>query len=65
MTRSDLSKNICKAENMNIKQLSPKFILAIIDRWKNKGFYPDEVIINKKTFMKKQFFHFIKFINKN
>ncbi len=43
-----LIKNICKAENIDIKQLSPRFILSIIDRWKNKGFYPNEVIINKK-----------------
>ncbi len=42
-----LTKNICKAENIDIKQLAPKFILSIIDRWKNKGFYPDEVVINK------------------
>mgnify|MGYP000418350129 FL=1 len=43
-----LIKNICKAENIDIKQLAPKFILSIIDRWKNKGFYPDEVVINKR-----------------
>ncbi|MDB4188826.1 UvrD-helicase domain-containing protein [Candidatus Pelagibacter sp.] len=42
-----LIKNICKAENIDIKQLAPKFILSIIDRWKNKGFYPNEVVINK------------------
>ncbi|MDA9042752.1 UvrD-helicase domain-containing protein [Candidatus Pelagibacter sp.] len=42
-----LIKNICKSENIDIKQLAPKFILSIIDRWKNKGFYPDEVVINK------------------
>ncbi len=48
-----LIKNICKAENIDIKQLSPKFILAIIDRWKNKGFYPNEVIINKKDIYEK------------
>jgi len=42
-----LIKNICKAENIDIKQLAPKFILSIIDRWKNKGFYPDGVVINK------------------
>ena len=42
-----LIKNICKAENIDIKQLAPKFILSIIDKWKNKGFYPDEVVINK------------------
>ena len=43
-----LIKNICKAENIDIKQLAPKYILSIIDRWKNKGYYPSEVIINKK-----------------
>ena len=48
-----LIKNICKAENIDIKQLSPRFILAIIDRWKNKGFYPDQVIINKKDIYEK------------
>ena len=48
-----LIKNICKAENIDIKQLSPRFILAIIDRWKNKGFYPNEVVINKKDIYEK------------
>ncbi len=48
-----LIKNICKAENVDIKQLSPRFILAIIDRWKNKGNYPSEVIINKKDIYEK------------
>ena len=48
-----LVKNICKAENIDIKQLAPRYVLAIIDRWKNKGFYPDEVIINKKDIYEK------------
>jgi len=48
-----LIKNICKAENIDIKQLSPRFILAIIDRWKNKGYYPSEVIIDKKDIYEK------------
>ena len=48
-----LIKNICKAENVDVKQLSPRYILAIIDRWKNKGFYPNEVIINKKDIYEK------------
>jgi len=48
-----LIKNICKAENIDIKQLSPRFILAIIDQWKNKGFYPNEVVINKKDLYEK------------
>ena len=48
-----LVKNICKAENIDIKQLAPRFILAVIDRWKNKGFYPSEVIINNKDIYEK------------
>ena len=48
-----LVKNICKAENIDIKQLAPRYILAIIDRWKNKGFYPNEVIISKKDIYEK------------
>ena len=48
-----LIKNICKGENIDIKQLAPRYILAIIDRWKNKGFYPNEVVINKKDIYEK------------
>jgi len=48
-----LIKNICKAENIDIKQLAPKYILSIIDRWKNKGFYPNEVIVNKNDIFEK------------
>jgi len=48
-----LIKNICKAENIDIKQLAPKYILSIIDRWKNKGFYPGEVIISKHDIYEK------------
>ncbi len=48
-----LIKNICKAENIDIKQLAPRYILTIIDRWKNKGFYSDEVQINQKDIYEK------------
>ena len=48
-----LVKNICKAENIDIKQLAPKYILSIIDRWKNKGFYPSEVIVNRNDIYEK------------
>ena len=48
-----LIKNICKAENIDIKQLAPRYILAIIDRWKNKGYYPNEVKINYKDIYEK------------
>ena len=43
-----LIKNICKAENIDIKKISPKYILAIIDKWKNKGLYPGDVILKKR-----------------
>ena len=29
--------------------------MAIIDRWKNKGFYPDDVILKKKDILEKNF----------
>ncbi len=48
-----LVKNICKAENIDVKKLAPKYILTIIDRWKNRGQYPNEVIINKKDIYEK------------
>ena len=48
-----LIKNICKAENIDIKQLAPRYVLAIIDRWKNKGQYPNEVVINHKDIYEK------------
>ncbi len=48
-----LIKNICKSENIDIKKLSPRFILAIIDRWKNNGYYPNEVKINRKDIFEK------------
>jgi len=48
-----LIKNICKSENIDVKKLSPKFILVIIDKWKNKGFYPGEVKINYKDIYEK------------
>ncbi len=48
-----LIKNICKSENIDIKQIAPRYVLAIIDKWKNKGFYPNEVIINHKDIYEK------------
>ena len=50
-----LIKNICKAENIDIKKISPKYILAIIDKWKNKGFYPEDVVLKKNDTLQKSF----------
>ena len=45
-----LIKNICKSENIDSKKLSPKLILSIIDKWKNKGWFPNDVILKKKRY---------------
>ena len=50
-----LVKNICKAENIDVKKISPKYILSIIDNWKNKGWYPEDVILKKKDVLEKGF----------
>ena len=55
-----LIKNISKAENIDIKKISPNFILSIIDRWKNKGWYPGDVILNKKDHLEKNFLEIYK-----
>ncbi len=48
-----LIKNICKAENIDVKQLAPRYIIAIIDKWKNKGLYPGDVKVNLKDIYEK------------
>ena len=53
--QSRLIKNICKAENIDIKKISPKYILAVIDKWKNKGLYPEDVILKRKETLEKNF----------
>ena len=44
-----LIKNICKSENIDSKKLSPKLILSIIDKWKNNGWLPKNVTLNRKN----------------
>jgi len=48
-----LIKNICKSENIDIKKISPQFIISLIDRWKNKGLTPDKVIAKKNDPLEK------------
>ena len=55
-----LINNICKAENMDIKKISPRYILAIIDKWKNKGFYPNDVTLKRKDPLEKNFLNIYK-----
>ena len=42
-----LIKNICKAENIDIKKIAPEFILSIINQWKNKGQLPKNINIKR------------------
>ena len=49
-----LIKNICNAENIDAKKISPQFIIAIIDNWKNKGLLPNEVRLTKKNIFETQ-----------
>ena len=49
-----LIKNICKAENIDAKKISPQYIIAVIDQWKNKGFLPGEVKLSKKNLFESQ-----------
>ena len=49
-----LIKNICKAENIDIKKLAPQYILSLINKWKNKGWLPKDVIIKKGIPLEKE-----------
>jgi len=49
-----LIRNISKAENIDAKKISPQFILALIDQWKNKGLLPEEVRLSKKRIFENQ-----------
>ena len=55
-----LIKNISKNENIDIKKISPNYILSVIDKWKNKGWYPNDVIVNKKNILEKDFLNIYK-----
>ncbi len=48
-----LIKNICKSKNIDIKKISPNFILALINKWKNSGWYPNNVKISRGQILEK------------
>ena len=48
-----LIKSICNAENIDIKKISPNFIISLINKWKNFGWYPDEVVLKKNENLEK------------
>jgi len=56
-----LIKNICKAENIDVKKISPQFILAFINQWKNKGLLPKNVVAKKGLPLEKAILNVYKF----
>jgi len=56
-----LIKNICKAENIDIKKVAPQFILSFINQWKNKGLLPKDVVIKKGIPLEKAILNVYKF----
>ena len=56
-----LIKNICKAENIDVKKISPQFILAFINQWKNKGLLPKNVVTKKSLPLEKAILNVYKF----
>jgi len=56
-----LIKNICKAENIDIKKISPQFVLSFINQWKNKGLLPKDVTTKKGLPLEKAILNVYKF----
>ena len=56
-----LIKNICKAENIDVKKVAPQFILSIINQWKNKGLLPKDVVVKKGIPLEKAILNVYKF----
>ena len=48
-----LIKSICNAENIDIKKISPNFIISLINKWKNLGWYPDDVVLKNNEKIEK------------
>ena len=56
-----LIKNICKAENIDVKKVAPQFILSFINQWKNKGLLPKDVVIKKNIPLERSILNVYKF----
>jgi len=56
-----LIKNICKAENIDIKKVAPQWVLSLINQWKNKGLLPKDVITKKGIPLEKDILNVYKF----
>ena len=49
-----LIRKICEAENIDAKKISPQFIIAFIDNWKNKGLMYEDVKVKKSNTLETQ-----------
>ena len=49
-------RNICKAEEIDAKKITPRFILSFLDKWKNKGLLPEDIKEDKFTGLEKSIF---------
>jgi len=56
-----LIKNICKAENIDVKKISPQFILSFINQWKNKGLLPKDVVVKRSIPLERAILNVYKF----
>jgi len=56
-----LIKNICKAENIDVKKVAPRFILSFINQWKNKGLLPKDVVAKKGIPLERSILNVYKF----
>ena len=48
-----LIKSICASENIDTKKISPNYIIALINKWKNFGWYPNDVVLKKNENLEK------------
>ena len=55
-----LVKSICNAENIDIKKISPNFIVSFINKWKNEGCYPENVVLKRDDVLQKNLFRIYK-----
>ena len=49
-----LIKKISEAEDLDVKKITPQFILAFIDKWKNKGLLPENIELKKSDLLEKK-----------
>ncbi len=56
-----LIKNICKAENIDVKKVAPQFILSFINQWKNKGLLPKDVVAKRGVPLERAILNVYKF----